>query len=133
MLNRIVLAAVGSVHIAHGLTMIAAPAFWYNTVPGVANTGPANLHFIPDIGFAFLLSGMGLLAGLARGERTGALALAGAAWPLFHALFHVWGWLTGHLPSDGSAFATELIGVIGLSVLGASAVLARHAGIGVRA
>ncbi len=37
--------------------MPTAPEIWYSAVPGVPETGPANIHFIRDIGLAFLAAG----------------------------------------------------------------------------
>jgi len=45
---------------ANGLLMLAVPADWYATVPGVTDTGPFNPHFIRDIGVAYLIAGVAL-------------------------------------------------------------------------
>ncbi|TNE34164.1 MAG: hypothetical protein EP350_02450, partial [Alphaproteobacteria bacterium] len=45
------LAALAS--IANGLFMLADPFGWYDFVDTVKATGPANPHFIKDIGIAF--------------------------------------------------------------------------------
>jgi hypothetical protein len=45
---------------AIGLTMLAVPAIWYASVPGVSETGAFNPHFIRDIGAAYLIVGMTL-------------------------------------------------------------------------
>lgn len=42
---------------ANGLFMLASPARWYFSVPGVTDSGPFNQHFVPDIGLIFLLIG----------------------------------------------------------------------------
>ena len=41
---------------ANGLAMLAAPQFWYHTTPGVTGTGQLNLHFVRDIGCAYLVA-----------------------------------------------------------------------------
>ena len=74
---------------ANGLWMLAAPEAWYAAVPGVAETGPANPHFIRDIGCAFLVVALALLW-LARSRRAWPAALAGGAFLALHALVHVW-------------------------------------------
>jgi hypothetical protein len=118
MLIRILLILLGLFHAANGLFMVLAPSRWYLAVPGVVHTGPANLHFIPDIGFAFLLSGLGLLLGARNGPHAGTYALAGAAFPFVHALFHIWGWGVHGFPHDPTTIFSETIGVVGVSFLG---------------
>ena len=50
---------------ANGLLMLLDPAGWYALAPGVPETGPLNLHFVRDIGCAYILAGLAL-AGLWR-------------------------------------------------------------------
>jgi hypothetical protein len=69
--------------------MLAAPAAWYMAVPGVAETGPFNPHFVRDIGAAYLAAGAPLL-GLAIYPAARAAAQAGAAFLTLHALVHIW-------------------------------------------
>lgn len=73
--------------------MIAAPAGWYAAMPGVEMTGPFNSHFVRDIGLIFLASGAALMLGARKGGDAAVLAVAGAAWPAMHGLFHVYGWI----------------------------------------
>ena len=47
--------------------MLTAPENWYAGVPGVTMAGPINLHFITDIGLAFLASGAGVMLGARKG------------------------------------------------------------------
>ena len=42
---------------ANGLAMLFAPQPWYQLVPGVSGTGPLNVHFVRDIGCAYLCAG----------------------------------------------------------------------------
>jgi alkylhydroperoxidase/carboxymuconolactone decarboxylase family protein YurZ len=76
--------------LANGGFMLADPFGWYDRVDTVRATGPANGHFIRDIGIAYLVSG-GLLAYAAAHlpMRWGS-ALVGTAWLLLHGLLHVW-------------------------------------------
>ncbi|GIL03239.1 MAG: hypothetical protein BroJett030_31380 [Alphaproteobacteria bacterium] len=73
---RTILFILGVFHGANGLVMLAAPGEWYALVPGVTETGPANIHFIRDIGFAFLAAGAGLVMAARREARLGALVPA---------------------------------------------------------
>ena len=76
--------------IGNGTAMLFAPIEWYARVPGVVLTGPPNAHFIRDIGFAYLASGL-LLATAARDLRTRwPVVLAGVLWLVGHAGVHVW-------------------------------------------
>ncbi len=74
----------------NGLVMLAAGAWWYGVVPGVTETGPFNLHFVKDIGAAYLVVGLAF-AWLAA--RTGPMALgaaqAAAAFLSLHGLIHL--------------------------------------------
>jgi hypothetical protein len=76
--------------LANGLFMLIDPLGWYEAVGTVKATGPANSHFLRDIGIAYLCSG-GLLtyAALNLPMRWGS-ALAGGAWLAFHGALHVW-------------------------------------------
>jgi hypothetical protein len=73
---------------ANGLIMLAAPAEWYAALPGVADTGPFNPHFVRDIGAAYLVAGTALVA-LALTANTWPAALAAAAFLALHAFVHL--------------------------------------------
>lgn len=47
-------------NLANGLAMIVVPMTWYEITPGAADTGPFNVHFVRDIGIAFIAAGAGL-------------------------------------------------------------------------
>ncbi len=104
----IVALALAALSGANGLYMIANPIGWYHTVPGVTETGPANTHFITDIGFAYLTSMVLLIAALLRPRSRGVLTLAAALWPAMHSVFHV----VGHF-ADGE-FAMPPIELFGI-------------------
>ena len=74
---------------ANGLLMLAVPADWYATVPGVTDTGPFNPHFIRDIGVAYLIAGVAL-PWFAMNRLALPAAQAGAAFLAIHALVHLW-------------------------------------------
>ena len=50
----------------NGLFMLFAPERWYHTIPTVSLTGPLNLHFIRDIGCAYVSAAVALAWGLLR-------------------------------------------------------------------
>jgi hypothetical protein len=92
---RMLLALILGLGLAvNGLLMLADPAGWYGLVPGVPTTGPFNVHFVRDIGCAYVVAGLGLAAfGLDARARGG--ALAGGAFLSLHALVHLWDWAAG--------------------------------------
>jgi hypothetical protein len=118
MIWRWLLGFLGLFHVINGIWMILAPEAWYAAVPGVPLEGPFNHHFIGDIGFAFLASGAGMMAGVRNDARAATFALAGATWPTLHALFHIKEWLTDGLPSDMQIVVSTGFGVIAVSLLG---------------
>jgi hypothetical protein len=118
MVTRTILLLLGLLHMANGLWMLAAPEAWYAAIPGVAMTGPINHHFIQDIGLAFMASGAGMALAFRPGAVTAALALAGATWPMLHALLHIWGWLAHGFPADAHVATSELVGVVLVSAAG---------------
>ena len=113
--------------LGNGLIMLADPFGWYDLIGTVKATGPANAHFIRDIGLAYLLSAA--LLGYAAGHlglRWGA-ALAGAGWLLAHGLLHVWEVLAG-ICAPG-IFWEEAPGTLGppmLALVGIGLILARQ-------
>ena len=73
----------------NGLLMLAIPEIWYHTLPGVADTGPFNPHFVRDMGAAYLVCG-GAFAWLMRDPaRAWPTALGAAIFQLLHGGIHV--------------------------------------------
>lgn len=87
-LKRILALVLGLGGAANGVFMLAAPPLWYDSVPGLAHTGPFNAHFVSDIGVAYLVASLGLLA-RAWQPRYWPAAVAGAAFMCGHAIIHV--------------------------------------------
>ena len=79
---------------ANGLTMLAAPHFWYQTTPGVTGTGPLNVHFVRDIGAAYLVAASGFFW-MWKDSQAWRAALAGSAFLTIHALIHLGEMLAG--------------------------------------
>ena len=52
--------------LANGTFMLIAPFAWYEWLGTVKATGPANGHFLRDIGIAYLVSGALLSYGAAN-------------------------------------------------------------------
>jgi len=57
----IVLGLAALVSLGNAAWMLVAPEHWYLNLPaGVPDTGPLNVHFVRDIGCAFVVSGVAL-------------------------------------------------------------------------
>ena len=83
-----ILCLMGVAMMVNGTVMLLVPATWYALVPGVADTGPLNLHFVRDIGAAYLVAG-GSVVWFLRDRRAQAAAVIAAAFLAAHALIHV--------------------------------------------
>ena len=106
-MRRSIAAVLAVLTVLNGLMMLLAGAAWYESVPGVSETGPYNPHFIQDIGAAFLAAGLALAARVWR-PRYWPAAVAGAGFLAAHALLHLVMIASGH---DHYA-AFELIAIV---------------------
>ncbi len=95
MVKRWISGVLGVATAGNGLMMLANGRHWYASVPGVAETGPINPHFVADIGAAFLIAGIALVARAWR-ARYWPAALAGAGFLAAHGLIHVVDIVAGH-------------------------------------
>jgi hypothetical protein len=84
---------------ANGLFMLIAPDQWYPVVPGVTDTGPFNVHFIRDIGAAYIACALGMGWWAARRPGGSAALVPVAAFLGLHMLVHFFEAMTGHHPS----------------------------------
>lgn len=92
------LGALALVSLANGAWMLVDPLRWYHDLPaGVPDTGPFNLHFVRDIGCAFVSVGAALAWAAMRPAWR--LPLVGIATLFFvaHALLHTHDTLRGLL------------------------------------
>jgi hypothetical protein len=94
----------------NALAMLLRPSAWYATVPGVAETGALNPHFVRDIGAAYFVSAAGLLWRAWQPRPGWAAAMAGAGFLLLHALVHVGEMLAGLC--GWNRLAADLPGVV---------------------
>ena len=129
MIVRVLLLLVGVLHLVNGATMLIAPVSWYETVPGVTGTGPFNHHFILDVGMAFIASGALLALGARLNSAAANFAVAGASWPILHALIHVAGWFTSGFPSEPRVIFADAVGVVAVAVLGGTLAWFRTKGV----
>ncbi|MBD3667826.1 MAG: hypothetical protein RLO08_17150 [Parvibaculaceae bacterium] len=105
---RTLLGLIALIYGVNAFIMFFIPLFWYETTPGVAMMGPFNLHFVRDIGLVFLAAAGALAWG--AWKENAAVAIAGAAWPCLHGLFHIQIWTTRGFPLDEVA-AVNLLGI----------------------
>lgn len=80
---------LGLIALANGSVMLFAPQAWYLSVPGVPHTGPLNMHFVRDIGCAYLVSGMSFIWLWRVGQRAWPAAVNGCAFLALHAVVHL--------------------------------------------
>ena len=97
--------------LGNGLFMLLSPLGWYEWVGTVKATGPANGHFIRDIGLAYLMSGMLLAFGAGNLPMRWGSALAGAGWMALHGGLHIWEVAKGLC--SGGIFWSEAPGTLG--------------------
>ena len=91
----------GLLNVANGLWMLAAPEHWYLHLPaGVPDTGPLNVHFVRDIGAAFLTIGVAFCVAAPNAPRHRGVVLAAALFMGLHALVHVMDLASGRLDVD---------------------------------
>lgn len=114
MLRRVIAAALALLHGGNGVFMLSDPAGWLSFVIARPITQtPPGVHFIYDVGWAFLASALGFLLFALKPKQWGAAAI-GAAFPLLHALMHVVEMLQGHTPRLGF----DLAAIVAPAVLG---------------
>ena len=109
---RTLLLALAVFHGVNGIVMLAAPGLWYDTVPGVVETGPANVHFIRDIGLGFLAAAAALAMAARRGP--GLAALPAAVFLGGHAGLHLGEMITHGTTAPAALRDTALILIPGL-------------------
>jgi branched-subunit amino acid ABC-type transport system permease component len=87
-MKRSIAGILAAFNLANGLAMIFGSSVWWSNVPGAPDTGPFNLHFVQDVGAAFLVSGLALAARAWRPIYWPA-AVAGSGFLVAHALIHL--------------------------------------------
>jgi hypothetical protein len=91
---------LGLANVAHGLWMLADPERWYHDLPaGVPDTGPLNLHFVRDIGSAFLTIGLAFCVAAARPRARRGVLYGATVFFVLHAAVHVADLFAGRLPA----------------------------------
>ena len=98
-------------NVVNGLAMLIAPEVWYELTPGASDTGPFNVHFVRDIGIAYLAVGIGLWLGVTN-HRLQALsgALVAMVFVGGHAVFHFIEMFAHHV--DSTSAVRDLILIV---------------------
>jgi uncharacterized protein DUF4345 len=79
-MRKAVLWIIAVATLANGGVMVLAPDSWWEQVPGVADTGDFDAHFVRDVGAAYIAAGLGL-AWFAARPRKRAAALVALTFP----------------------------------------------------
>jgi hypothetical protein len=101
--------------LANGAFMLFLPMGWYEALPTVRATGPANTHFIADIGIAYLGCAVILLYAVMNLRMRWLAALAGGLWLMAHGALHFYELVTGICSPD--RFWADFPGTIGVPLL----------------
>ncbi|MGJ8536003.1 MAG: hypothetical protein ACSHW2_02520 [Parasphingopyxis sp.] len=112
---QIIIALVALSAFANGAFMLIAPLDWYYAIPTVPASGPANTHFIGDIGLAYLSSAVMLSYAAVNPKMRWMAALAGTLWLLAHGILHIYETIVGICSPD--RFVQDIPGVLGPPVL----------------
>ena len=92
-----ILAVIAAGSAVNALWMLVAPRHWYEVVPGVADFGPFNEHFVRDIGCVYLTGGLALTWALFTRRWRFPLVAPVALFQGGHALLHVFDTARGHV------------------------------------
>ena len=114
-MRRLLASILGVALGANGFWMLASPFHWYNSIPGLPATGPANGHFIRDIGCAYFVSGLALLWLVVAPQKAWPAVLLGGLFLLLHAGVHIADTLAGRETSH--RLLTEIPTVIVPAIL----------------
>ncbi len=89
MIYRWIAALLGGGLAVNALIQLALPMAWYDAVPGVPLTGPFNVHFVRDIGMAYLVVTLGLGWFAWRPTQGWPALVCAAAFLSLHAAIHI--------------------------------------------
>ena len=101
----LVLLVLGLGMLGNGIWMLLDPGHWYQELPaGVPDYGPLNIHFVRDIGCAFITVGIALVWGARRPAFRFPLTVMVTTFLVAHAVLHVSGGrsTSARVPSSSS-------------------------------
>ena len=79
---RLLIWALVAFYLLTGLYIAVLPHDFYLSAPGAAETGPYNMHFVRDVGFAFITSSVAIGYGLYANAKP--VMVFGSLWLLLH-------------------------------------------------
>jgi len=100
MIRRLIWAFV-AFYMLTGLYIAVFPHDFYLNAPGAQETGPYNMHFLRDVGFAFITSSAAIGYGVHVHAKP--VMVFGSLWLLIHGLFHLTLWAMHGAYLDGAA------------------------------
>ena len=119
---RLLLLALVAFYLLTGLYIAVFPYDFYMNAPGARETGAYNMHFIRDVGFAFLTSAGAIGYGLYANIK--ALLVFGSLWLLIHGLFHLTLWILHGMPLNSAALTDALL--VSIPAIAVFALCLRH-------
>lgn len=90
-----ILGILGTLGMANGVWALFGATHWFARV--AADTGPLNVHFVRDVGAAYVTAGACLLVAALRPAWRAPLTAAAACFLTLHAFVHVFETATGQL------------------------------------
>ena len=92
----------GLISLSNGIWMFVGPLHWFEVFPGgIPDFGPANIHFVRDLGGWYAAGGILLLFALTNPARFGGVALVvSTIAALTHAISHVIDTASGRVPAE---------------------------------
>src|SRR5271166_6652789 len=86
----VVLVVLGVLALSNGLEMLLAPVWWYQSVPGVPETGPLNAHLVADGGTFNIPIGLGLILAARDPHRNVLMIAIAAGAGVLHSCLHLY-------------------------------------------
>ncbi len=110
MKTRLAFAVLAAFLAANGAFMLASPSAWYYSIDSVPLTGPLNVHFVRDIGCAYLAASAGVMCAAMRRDWLVPGGLTALGFVGGHALVHAVEALAGQ--AQGLS-VVDLLGIYG--------------------
>jgi len=119
---RLLIWAFVAFYLLTGVYIAVLPHEFYLNAPGAQATGPYNMHFIRDVGFAFLSSSAAIGYGIYSGVKP--VMVFGSLWLLIHGIFHLTLWTIRGMQFDSAAMIDMM--VVSIPAVATFALCARY-------
>ena len=98
---RWILCSLAVANVLNGLWMLVAPEHWYYNIPaGVPDTGALNVHFIRDIGSAYITCGVAFALAACMPLARFSLMVVTTTFYFLHACGHIFDIVVENLPDS---------------------------------